>query len=89
MKVFLATLLFVALCVAGLGVNIFFRKKDFPQFDVGANEEMRKRGIKCMREVDDEIHASSGDGGGAVCSGEVSDECKGCGLYPLESKNGA
>jgi len=89
MKVFLATLLFVGLCVLGLGVNVFFRKKEFPQFDVGSNEEMRKRGIKCMRETDDEIHAPSRKEGGAVCSGEISDECRGCGLYPLESKNDA
>ena len=84
MKVFLAALVFVALCVVGLGFNIFFRKKEFPQFDVGSNEEMRKRGIKCMRE-DDDIHSGKKKDG-AVCNGVVSDECIGCGLYTLEKK---
>ena len=51
MKVFLAAVLFVGLCVLGLGVNIFFRKGGkFPEHDISSNPEMRKRGIKCPRE---------------------------------------
>ena len=44
MKVFLLALALVALCVLGLCFNILFRKKDFPHYDVGSNEEMKKRG---------------------------------------------
>ena len=38
MKIFVATLILVGLCVVGLGVNLFFRKDGrFPQYDVGSN----------------------------------------------------
>ena len=41
--VFLAALLFVGLCVLGLGVNIFFRKGGkFPQTDISGNDAMRR-----------------------------------------------
>ena len=39
----------IALVVIGLGVNIFFLKKKFPETEVGHNREMRKRGINCSR----------------------------------------
>ena len=39
----------IALVVLGLGFNIFFRKKKFPETEVGHNKEMRKRGINCAR----------------------------------------
>jgi hypothetical protein len=44
----------MALMFIGLGFNIFFRKKKFPETEVGHNKEMRKRGIKCART--EEIH---------------------------------
>ncbi len=39
----------IALVVIGLGFNIFFLKKKFPETEVGHNKEMRKRGIQCTR----------------------------------------
>ncbi|HUX54465.1 MAG TPA: hypothetical protein VMV56_08640 [Williamwhitmania sp.] len=39
----------LALMFIGLGFNIFFRKKKFPETEVGHNKEMRKLGIKCAR----------------------------------------
>lgn len=39
----------MALMFIGLGFNIFFRKKKFPETEVGHNKEMRKLGIKCAR----------------------------------------
>ncbi len=49
-KVFLVVLVIVALCFLGLGVQTFFsKKKKFPDYEVGHNKEMRKRGIYCMR----------------------------------------
>ena len=60
MKVFLAAVLFVGLCVLGLGVNIFFRKGGkFPQTDISSNEEMRKRGIKCPRMEEMALHGDA------------------------------
>ena len=54
MKVFLAALILIGIGVAGMCFNIIFRNKAFPQTDVGANENMKKMGIRCMREEDDE-----------------------------------
>ena len=74
MKLFLLTLAVVAFCVLCLGVNIFFLKKDFPHYDVGSNEEMRKRGIRCFKDEDAAIHNGK-------CSGNYSEACKDCSLY--------
>ena len=78
MALFLVTLAVVALCVLGLGVNIFFRRKDFPQFDVGGNEEMRKRGIRCFKDEDAALH-------GGPCPGKEGETaCAECNFYKLE-----
>ena len=41
MKVFLLSVVIVALCVFGLCFNIIFRKKDFPHYDVGCLQRMQ------------------------------------------------
>ena len=74
MKVFLAALFLVALCVFGLCFNIIFRKKEFPHYDVGSNEEMRKRGIHCYKDEDAALHNKK-------CTGNYSEACKDCSLY--------
>lgn len=74
MKVFLATLILVAAGVFGMCFNILFRKKDFPHYDVGSNEEMRKRGIRCYKDEDAALHSK-------VCSGNYSEACKDCNLF--------
>ena len=59
MKVFLAAVLFIGLCVLGLGVSIFFRKNGhFPETDISRNKEMQRRGITCPRE--DELREQGG-----------------------------
>lgn len=69
--------------------NIIFRKDGkFPQYDVGANEDMRKIGIRCMKEEDDERFSTSGKKKNTTCSGTYSSACKGCGLYPYERESG-
>ena len=75
--VFLVVLVLVGLCVLGLGVNIL-RGKAFPQFDVGSNEEMRRRGIRCFKDEDAALHAKS-------CPGERTDACKDCQFYNTSS----
>ena len=58
MKVFLAAVVFVGLCVLGLGFNIFFRKDGhFPDTEISTNPEMRKLGIKCAKEEELEMLA--------------------------------
>ena len=74
MTTFLAALVVVGLGVFGLCFNIIFRKKDFPHYDVGSNEEMRKRGIRCFKDEDAALHAKK-------CSGNYSEACKDCSLY--------
>lgn len=74
MTTFLAAFVVVALGVFGLCFNIIFRKKDFPHYDVGSNEEMRKRGIRCFKDEDAELHSRH-------CSGNYSEACKECSLY--------
>jgi len=39
----------IAIVFIGLGFNIFFLKKKFPETEVGHNKEMRKLGLKCAR----------------------------------------
>ena len=75
----LAVVAILGLGVLGLSFNIIFRKKDFPQFDVGSNEEMRKRGIRCYKDIDAELQ-------GLTCTspGE-SEACKECKLYESRS----
>lgn len=89
MEVFLAALVLVGFGVLGMCFNIIFRKNgQFPQTDVGSNKNMKKLGIRCMREEDDERFSKThgGNSSGATCSGTYSDSCIGCGLYPLEKK---
>ena len=93
MKVFLAAILFVGLCVLGLGFNIFFRKGGhFPETDISKNKEMRRRGITCPREdeirerrsrnksgmTDGSGNADGRSGRAEGCTGEYSDACAGC-----------
>ena len=74
MLTFLLCLSVLALGIFGMCFNILFRKKDFPKYDVGSNEEMRKRGIRCFKDEDAALH-------GKRCSTPSDLEaCKECGL---------
>ena len=51
LRVLVAAIVFVGLCVLGLGFNIFFRKGGkFPDTDISTNPNMKKLGIKCAKE---------------------------------------
>ena len=79
MKTLLAAIIFVGIAVLLLGVNIFFFRRPFPDGEISTNEEMRKRGIKCVKQEEMEmLSAASGKNG---CCGEYSDACLSCGLY--------
>jgi len=77
MKLFLLVLALIAFCMLCLGVNVFFRKKDFPHYDVGSNEEMRKLGVRCYKDEDAELH-------GKTCSGNGSEACADCSFNNLK-----
>ena len=68
---FLVVLIVVGLCVLGLGVNILFRGTEFPKYDVGSNEEMRRRGIRCFKDEDAALHRKA-------CAGAGTDACQDC-----------
>ncbi len=72
----IATAAVLLLVVFAMSFNIVFRKKDFPNYDVGSNEEMRKLGIRCYKDVDAELHNPH-----RRCSGDFSEACKECKLY--------
>lgn len=74
MKVFLVASALLAICLFGMCFNIIFRKKEFPKYDVGSNEEMRKRGIRCYKDEDAALHSK-------ICSPGQTDECKDCKLF--------
>lgn len=66
MKVVLLSIVVVALCVLLLCFNIL-RHREFPQFDVGGNEELGKRGIRCFKDEDAALHSRTCDGEGDGC----------------------
>jgi len=88
LKVFLAAVVFVGLCVLGLGFNIFFRKGGhFPNTDISTNPDMQRLGIKCPRQEELEMLSSGAEAGEgrkpSSCSGEYTEACKGCSLYGM------
>ena len=84
MRVFLAAVILVGLCVIGLGFNIFFRKDGkFTETEIENNRNMKKMGIKCVKQEEMERwrreHSRSET---PNCSGEGScSSCAGCTFY--------
>ena len=65
--------------------NIIFRKNGkFPETEVSRNENMRKLGIKCMGELDEEICSKKKVSRSSSCTGSYSEACKGCGFFEYE-----
>ena len=87
METFLVALVIIAIGVFGMCFNIIFRKNgEFPEYEVGENKKMRELGIKCMREVEEELFPSKDKKKHSHCTGNFTDDCKGCGFYTLENK---
>ena len=84
MKTLLAAIVFVGLAVILLGVNIFFFHRPFPDGEISSNSEMRKRGIKCVKQ--EEMEMLQEQRGKKVCDGNYSEACSSCSLYGLEKK---
>ena len=83
MKTFLAAIIFVGLAVLLLGVNIFFFRRPFPDGEISTNPQMRKRGIKCVREEEMERLRASRKGK-KFCDGNYSEACASCHLFAKE-----
>ena len=82
-KTLLAAIIFVGLAVLLLGVNIFFFRRPFPDGEISTNPEMRKRGIKCVREEEMERLRASRKGK-KLCDGNYSEACASCHLFAKE-----
>ena len=77
MKIFIAALLLVGLCIIGLCFNIIFRKDGkFPETEIENNKEMRKRGIKCAKEEEMKLWGRKDKDGRPECDGS---SCSSCG----------
>lgn len=56
----LISLLIVTICVALLGVNVFFTKsRRFPNLHVSGNKALRKKGIGCAQSQDREARKAN------------------------------
>ena len=80
MKTFLAAVIFLGIAVLLLGVNIFFFHRPFPNGEISSNPEMRKRGIKCVKQEEMERLGKKKK----LCDGEYSDACASCSLFNKE-----
>lgn len=77
LEILLAAVVLVGLCVFGLCFNIIFRKDgQFPEIDLGANKELRKRGIICAKE--DEMKMWKKKGRAGSCDTSACTDCRGC-----------
>lgn len=82
MKVFLASLVLVGLCVVGLCFNIIFRKNgQFPQTEIENNDEMKKLGIKCAKQEEIDLWRKM-KGEEVKCEGDKGcSSCAGCAFH--------
>ena len=81
MTVFLLALVIIGLCVFGMCFNIIFRKDgEFPEYEVSRNSDMRRPGIRCMREEEAALHGTQRKAP-EHCKGEISETCAGCAFY--------
>lgn len=81
MKTLLAAILILAIAIALMCVGIIVKGR-FPETEVSRNENMRRMGIKCMREQEEDmLGAERRKRKSKSCSGEYSDACAGCGFY--------
>jgi hypothetical protein len=79
MKVFLLSLVILALCVFGMCFNIIFRKNGkFPDSEISHNKELRKRGIICAKEDELRLWGKKNRKKNPSCSDLGCTACNGC-----------
>lgn len=89
MKEFLAAVLFIGLGVLGMCVALIFKKGGrFPDSDISSNEELRRRGIRCLKEEDQEMWDKElGRNRTTRCGGEFdSPACRNCRFFEEEKR---
>jgi hypothetical protein len=75
MKVFILTVILLALCIAGLGIRIWI-KGEFTENEISRNKNMKKLGINCVKSEETEQFG-----------GQNSDTCAACSLLNSCNKN--
>ena len=89
MKTFLAALVILAIGIAAMCIGIIVRGR-FPETEVSRNENMRRMGIRCVKEDEASLTGGGSERGRqTACSGVFSDACIGCGLYPGQNGGNA
>lgn len=81
-QIFIIAAVLIGIGVFGMCFNIIFRKDGhFPEYEVSSNREMRKLGIRCMKEEEDIIFGRGGAPRHDHCDGQYTEACAGCALY--------
>lgn len=83
MEVLIAAIIFVGIAVFIMCFNIIFRKKPFPDGEIGHNKELRKRGIICAKEEELKLWGKKSSGkASSICDGS----CSSCGFTDCTNK---
>ncbi len=80
MATFIAAAVVLIIGIAGMFVFMFKKDGEFPKYDVGSNEQMRRMGIRCFKDEDAELH------GVKKCEGNSSDACRECAFQNKENR---
>jgi hypothetical protein len=70
MELFVLTLIVIVLCFAGLGIRIWI-KGGFTENEIGRNKNMKKLGIKCVKNEEMEQYNSN----------EICSACSACSFF--------
>ena len=79
MRTLLAAILLLSVAIALMCVGIIVKGR-FPETEVSRNKDMKRLGIKCMKEQEEEMR-SRGARKGFSCEGTLKEECAACGFY--------
>lgn len=82
MEVLIAALVFLSIAVFIMCFNIIFRKKPFPDGEIGHSKELRKKGIICAKEEEIRLWGRKASGKTASCNGS----CGSCGISDCAGK---
>ena len=79
MQLFILSFALVAICVFLLSFNIIFRKDGkFPETEIGANKELRKRGLMCAKAEEKILWHKNRKGVATAASVQNSSCCSSC-----------
>ncbi len=70
LKLIILSSLIIAFALVAMGIRILFSKRrNFPEYHIGHNREMKKLGIKCAQNTD------------IGCSPSTTNKCHSCSYY--------